>query len=63
MNEKTPGQIAYEAWRTWHGYPERIFTWDRATPAEVAKWNFIGEAVASAVMPAWSPQPEQGERS
>lgn len=55
MNEKTPGQIAFEAHIEWHGYRGRFADWHRASPADQAKWDFIGQAVAQAVAPVPEP--------
>lgn len=55
MNEKTPGQIAYEANAEWHGYKGRMAQWEDASPADVAKWDFIGQKVAQAVSPVPEP--------
>ena len=55
MTDKTPGQIAYEAWVTWKGYPERMCNWAKASPEDHAKWDFIGQAVAQAVAPVPEP--------
>jgi hypothetical protein len=55
MNEKTPGQIAFEANAEWHGYPRKAFQWENASPGDKAKWDFIGQAVAKAVSPVPDP--------
>jgi hypothetical protein len=58
MDEKTPGQIAFEANAKWNGYPEKASRWEHASPADRAKFDFIGQAVARAV----SPMPVLGDQ-
>lgn len=55
MKEKTPGQIAYEAHMEWLGYPAGKMRWETASPADKAKFDFIGQAVAKAVSPVPDP--------
>ena len=51
MNEKTPGQIAYEAYAEWNGYRGRMASWEHASPSDRAKFDFTGQKVAQAVSP------------
>jgi hypothetical protein len=56
MNERTPGQIAYEAWAEWQGWTKiRRLSWEHASPSDRAKFNFIGQKVAQAVAPVPDP--------
>lgn len=59
MNEKTPGQIAYEAYAEWQGWrPTGRLSWENASPSDRAKFDFIGQKVAQAVCPVTDPVTE-----
>lgn len=55
MTEKTPGQIAFEADAEWRGFTGKSASWEHASPADRAKFDFIGQAVAKAVCPVPDP--------
>jgi len=61
MDEKTPGQIAFEAAARWQGRPQRYSRWENASPSDKARFDFIGQAVAEAVCPVPDPTGKDGE--
>lgn len=52
MNEKTPGQIAYEAWAAWYGYNVSVYNWAQAIT------EIVGDAVNADTPWGWEEVPE-----
>lgn len=52
MEDKTPGQIAFEAYVQWHGRDRSPYkSWQDIPAGKKAEWEYVGPAVAQAVAP------------
>lgn len=51
MEDKTPGQIAFEAHVRWHGGNSHYQFWEDLPAGAQAEWEYVGQAVAQAVAP------------